>query len=44
MNIPCFLGGMTRGLLGRNNSIQFRHCRKEALKDADVVLLIGLKL
>ncbi|CAF1554888.1 unnamed protein product [Adineta ricciae] len=41
MNIPCFLGGMTRGLLGRNSSIQFRHCRKEALKDADVVLLIG---
>jgi hypothetical protein len=43
MNIPCFLGGMTRGLLGRNSSIQFRHCRKEALKDADVVLLLGLK-
>ncbi|UJR26587.1 hypothetical protein I4U23_007907 [Adineta vaga] len=41
MNIPCFLGGMTRGLLGRNSTIQFRHCRKEALKDADVVLLIG---
>jgi acetolactate synthase-like protein len=41
MNIPCFLGGMSRGLLGRNSSIQFRHCRKDALKDADVVLLIG---
>ncbi|CAF1285862.1 unnamed protein product [Adineta steineri] len=41
MNIPCFLGGMTRGLLGKNSSIQFRHCRKEALRDADVVLLIG---
>ena len=42
MGIPCFLGGMTRGLLGRNSSIQFRHCRKDALKEADVVLLIGL--
>ncbi|CAF3546449.1 unnamed protein product [Rotaria sp. Silwood1] len=41
MNIPCFLGGMARGLLGRNSSIQFRHCRKDALKEADVVLLIG---
>ncbi|CAF3014785.1 unnamed protein product [Rotaria socialis] len=41
MNIPCFLGGMTRGLLGRNSSIQLRHCRKDALKEADVVLLIG---
>ena len=43
MNIPCFLGGMSRGLLGRNSSIQFRHCRKDALKDADVVLLMGSK-
>ena len=32
---------MARGLLGRNSSIQFRHCRKEALKGADVVLLVG---
>jgi acetolactate synthase-like protein len=44
MSIPCFLGGMTRGLLGRNNAIQFRHCRKDALKEADVVLLIGEKI
>ena len=32
---------MARGLLGKNNPIQFRHCRKDALREADVVLLIG---
>ncbi|CAF1111030.1 unnamed protein product [Didymodactylos carnosus] len=41
MGIPCFLGGMARGLLGRDNPIQMRHCRKEALKEADVVILAG---
>lgn len=35
---------MARGLLGRDSSIQFRHCRKEALKGADVVLLVGKSL
>ena len=44
MGIPCFLGGMARGLLGRNNAIQFRHCRKEGLREADVVLLLGENL
>ena len=38
---PCFLGGMSRGMLGRDSPIQFRHCRKEALRDADVVILLG---
>jgi len=41
LNVPCFLGGMARGLLGRDNEIQFRHCRKDALKEADVVILAG---
>ncbi len=41
MNVPCFLGGMSRGLLGRKSNIQFRHCRKDALKQADVVILAG---
>lgn len=41
LNVPCFLGGMARGLLGKSSSIQFRHCRKEALKEADVVVLLG---
>lgn len=42
IGVPCFLGGMSRGLLGKNSSIQFRHCRKDALKDADVVILAGI--
>lgn len=41
LNAPCFLGGMARGLLGRDNELQFRHCRKDALKEADVVILAG---
>jgi acetolactate synthase-like protein len=41
MNAPCFLGGMARGLLGKDSEIQFKHCRKEALKEADVVVLAG---
>jgi len=41
IGIPSFLGGMARGLLGRNSSIQFRHCRRDALKEADLVILAG---
>lgn len=41
LGVPCFLGGMARGLLGRNNPIQMRHCRKDALAEADVVVLAG---
>lgn len=41
LNAPCFLGGMARGLLGKSNEIQLKHCRKDALKEADVVILAG---
>ena len=41
MGIPCFLGGMSRGLLGRYSDIQIRQKRGEALKEADVVILAG---
>ena len=41
MGIPCYLGGMTRGLLGRNSPIHIRQCRKDALKDADMVVCAG---
>lgn len=41
LGIPVFLGGMSRGLLGRNNPINMRQARKEALKEADVVILGG---
>ncbi|XP_060559739.1 2-hydroxyacyl-CoA lyase 2-like [Ruditapes philippinarum] len=41
MGIPCFLGGMARGLLGRYSELQIRQKRGEALKEADVVILAG---
>ncbi|XP_065184827.1 2-hydroxyacyl-CoA lyase 2-like [Sycon ciliatum] len=41
MGIPCFLGGMSRGLLGRNSPIHIRQRRRDALKEADVVILAG---
>lgn len=41
IGIPTFLGGGTRGLLGRNNPIQFRHKRSAALKKADLVIVAG---
>ena len=41
LGIPCFLGGMSRGLLGHNNSIHIRQRRTDALKEADLVILAG---
>jgi acetolactate synthase-1/2/3 large subunit len=41
MGMPTYLGGMARGLLGRDCDIQFRHNRGHALKEADVVVVLG---
>ena len=41
LGIPVWLGGMARGLLGRNSPTQFRHARGKALKDADVAIVCG---
>ncbi|XP_064601840.1 2-hydroxyacyl-CoA lyase 2-like [Liolophura sinensis] len=41
LGIPCFLGGMSRGLLGRKSPIQARQQRRDALKEADVVVMAG---
>ncbi|CAG0897660.1 unnamed protein product [Darwinula stevensoni] len=41
MGIPCYLGGMARGLLGRDSSIQMRHSRRDALREADCIILAG---
>eukprot|EP00794_Sanderia_malayensis_P016669 gene16669-18361_t len=41
LGIPCFLGGMSRGLLGKNSPLHIRQKRREALKDADLVILAG---
>ncbi|MGO9486215.1 MAG: AMP-binding protein [Rhodomicrobium sp.] len=42
LGIPVYLSGMARGLLGRDNPLQLRHKRREALKEADCVLLAGV--
>ncbi|XP_007956771.1 2-hydroxyacyl-CoA lyase 2 [Orycteropus afer afer] len=42
LGVPCFLGGMARGLLGRNNPLHIRQNRSAALKKADVVILAGI--
>jgi acetolactate synthase-like protein len=41
LNVPVWLGGTSRGLLGRDSPIQFRHARGKALKEADVVIVCG---
>jgi acetolactate synthase-1/2/3 large subunit len=41
LGVPVFLSGMARGLLGASHPLQFRHQRKQALKQADVVVLAG---
>lgn len=44
LEIPIYLSGMARGLLGRDFAFQFRHKRREAIKNADVILLLGVPL
>lgn len=39
---PVYLSGMARGLLGRGHPLQMRHKRREALREADFVLLAGV--
>jgi acetolactate synthase-1/2/3 large subunit len=42
LGIPVYLSGMARGLLGRDHPLQMRHARREALREADCVLLAGV--
>jgi acetolactate synthase-1/2/3 large subunit len=41
LGIPTWLGGMARGLLGRQHPLQHRHARGKALKEADLVVVCG---
>jgi len=41
MGIPTFLGGMARGLLGRDHPCFIRQNRGHALKNSDLVILAG---
>jgi acetolactate synthase-1/2/3 large subunit len=42
IGIPVYLSGMARGLLGRDHPLQMRHARRNALREADCVLLAGV--
>ena len=42
LRLPVFLSGTARGLLGPASTLQVRHRRKEALREADLVLLAGV--
>ncbi len=42
LRLPTWLSGTARGLLGPSSPIQLRHRRKEALREADLVLLAGV--
>jgi acetolactate synthase-1/2/3 large subunit len=42
LQIPVYLSGMARGLLGPRHPLQFRHARRTALREADCVLLAGV--
>ncbi|MBI1193700.1 MAG: thiamine pyrophosphate-binding protein [Bacteroidetes bacterium] len=42
LGIPCYLSGMARGLLGAQHPLLMRHKRREALREADLVLLAGV--
>jgi acetolactate synthase-1/2/3 large subunit len=41
LGIPTFLSGMARGLLGRSHPLLLRHARRQALRQADLVILAG---
>ncbi|KHJ41516.1 thiamine pyrophosphate enzyme, TPP binding domain protein [Trichuris suis] len=41
INVPCYCNGMARGLLADAEHIQMFHKRREALKEADLVILAG---
>jgi thiamine pyrophosphate-dependent acetolactate synthase large subunit-like protein len=42
LNVPVYLSGMARGLLGKDHPLQFRHARRKTLREADLVILSGV--
>ena len=42
LGAPVYLSGMARGLLGRDHPLCMRHQRRQALREADCVLLAGV--
>ena len=42
LGMPVYLSGMARGLLGRDHPLQMHHQRRQALREADCVVLAGV--
>ncbi len=42
LGVPTWLSGMARGLLGAGHALHRRHRRRDALRDADLVILAGV--
>jgi acetolactate synthase-like protein len=42
LGVPVYLSGMARGLLGKRHPLQMRHQRRQALREADLVMLAGV--
>jgi acetolactate synthase-1/2/3 large subunit len=42
LGIPVYLSGMARGLMGRDQPLQMHHHRRDALREADCVVLAGV--
>jgi len=42
LDMPVYLAGMARGLLGAQHPLHLRHKRRDALKAADLVILAGM--
>lgn len=42
IGLPVYLSGMARGLLGKNHHLHMRHQRRQALREADLVVLAGV--
>ena len=41
LGVPTYLSGMARGLLGAQHPLLYRHKRRQAFRDADLVVLAG---
>jgi len=42
IGVPVYLSGMARGLMGKTHPLQLRHKRAIALKESDLIILVGV--
>ncbi|MDH4246351.1 MAG: thiamine pyrophosphate-dependent enzyme, partial [Deltaproteobacteria bacterium] len=42
LGLPVYLSGMARGLMGKRHPLFYRHQRRQALREADLVILAGV--